>query len=325
MLYSANLRDTILLNPLSLGADTLKIISGYASDTMASWHIKRVSEQYNLPLKIMLIVGMCRTEGINETVHNGFKELMTANDLPFHSTLSCQYVCEGAPVHSKLYLWEKNGLPIQSFTGSANYTQTAFFGGKREAMEDCDPYEAQKYFQMIEQDSIYCNHAEINEYITIYTSDSVSNIRQGFPSFLDAQFPCVTLSLLTYKGEIGEKSGLNWGQRAGREKNQAYIPLPVDIARTGFFPVNQQHFTVLTDDGKQLILRVEQQNDKAITTPLNNSLLGEYFRNRLGLANGAFVSKDDLEKYGRTNVTFYKLDEEQFFMDFSISGRGDGI
>ena len=46
---------------------------------------------------------------------------------------------------------------------------------------------------------------------------------------------------------------------------------------------------MLTDDNKYIILRVEQGGDKAITTPLNNSLIGEYFRNRLGLAEVAFV------------------------------------
>ena len=65
-------------------------------------------------------------------------------------------------------------------------------------------------------------------------------------------------------------------------------------------------------------MRVEQQNDKAITTPLNNSQIGEYFRRRLGVANGAYISRIDLENYGRTNVVFYKLDEEQFYMDFSV-------
>ena len=83
--------------------------------------------------------------------------------------------------------------------------------------------------------------------------------------------------------------------------------------------LEKQHFSALTDDGKQLILRVEQQGDKAITTPANNSLLGEYFRNRLGLANGAFVTKADFERYGRSDVTFYKLDDEQFYMDFSVT------
>jgi len=48
---------------------------------------------------------------------------------------------------------------------------------------------------------------------------------------------------------------------------------------------------------------------------------GEYFRNRLGLPNGAFGSKEDLLKYGRTDVAFYKLDDEQFFMDFSVHNQ----
>jgi len=56
-------------------------------------------------------------------------------------------------------------------------------------------------------------------------------------------------------------------------------------------------------------LRVEQQNNKAITTPLNNSLIGEYFRNRIGLPNRGYVTRRDLENYGRTDVAFYKLDK----------------
>jgi hypothetical protein len=51
---------------------------------------------------------------------------------------------------------------------------------------------------------------------------------------------------------------------------------------------------------------------------LKNSLLGEYFRNRLGLPNGAFVTKADLDRYGRTDVVFYKFDDEEYLMDFSI-------
>ena len=82
--------------------------------------------------------------------------------------------------------------------------------------------------------------------------------------------------------------------------------------------MEKAHFSAITDDNKQLILRIEQANDKALTTPLNNSLLGEYLRNRIGVANGAFVTKEDLERYGRTDITFYKIDEEQFFMDFSV-------
>ncbi len=81
--------------------------------------------------------------------------------------------------------------------------------------------------------------------------------------------------------------------------------------------MDKQHFLVITDDNHTLLLRVEQQNDKAITTPESNAKIGEYFRSRLSLEEGAYVWKADLERYGRTNVTFYKIDDEQFYMDFS--------
>ena len=102
-----------------------------------------------------------------------------------------------------------------------------------------------------------------------------------------------------------------------REPNQAYIRLTSNIYRTDFFPPVSVHFTLLTDDGKTLICTRAQQNGKAIHTPHNNSLIGEYFRRRLGVANGEPVQKRHLEKYGRSEVTFYKIDDETYYMDFS--------
>ena len=86
--------------------------------------------------------------------------------------------------------------------------------------------------------------------------------------------------------------------------------------------MEKQHFLVVTDDHHTLQLRVEQQNDKAITTPASNALLGEYFRNRLGLGNGEYIEKRHLLAYGRMDVMFYKIDEEQYYMDFSAPSKG---
>ena len=69
------------------------------------------------------------------------------------------------------------------------------------------------------------------------------------------------MSFITRTGDTGAKSGLNWGQRKNRNRNEAYIPLPSYIAKSGFFPLNKQHFLVITDDHHLLQLRVEQQND----------------------------------------------------------------
>ena len=74
---------------------------------------------------------------------------------------------------------------------------------------------------------------------------------------------------------------------------------------------------MLTDDGKTLVCARAQENGKAIETPHNNSLIGEYFRGRLGLPNGALVSLEDLRRYGRTDMDFYKIDDETYYLDFS--------
>lgn len=312
-------REKILLYPILQGADHLRIVSGYATHTMASWHIAEIKERFGAAVDIDLIVGMCGLDGLSRSVHEGFKEIMRHRQTTSQSRLTCKYIVEGRPVHTKLYLWEKGGNPFCAYMGSANYTQPAFLGFRREAMEECDPEAARDYLETLEPDTIYCNHAEVEDKVIITRTHPVLETEEApAVSLHGAGVQNVTLSLLARGGETGRRSGLNWGQRDGREPNQAYIPLPASVARSSFFPLGRRQFSVLTDDGMQLILRVEQQNDKAITTPLNNSQIGEYFRRRIGVANGAYVSRSDLEHYGRTNVVFYKLDEEQFFMDFSV-------
>lgn len=317
MLVTNNIAQEILFKPLNEGADTLEIISGYATPSMASWYIKTLEETQMPSVNIALILGMTSYDGLTETVHTGFRSLhgrSYTNVLSF----TCSYVYENSPVRSNLYLWKKNGSPIKAFAGSADFLQKAFLTGRRELLEDCDPQEAQDYYDTIVNDSIYCTHPEVEDSVIIHPthpildSDSLPLTNLEGEGIFSAR-----LSLLTRNGEVGIRSGLNWGQRNNRNKNEAYIPLCRNIARTDFFPKDKQHFMVVTDDGKSLLLRIEQQNDKAITTPLSNAQLGEYFRNRLGLANGEFITRDHLLTYGRTDVVFYKIDEEQYFMDFS--------
>jgi hypothetical protein len=323
-MISKNLYSEALIKPLQQGANKLYIVSGYASATMASRHIKDILD-YSTDFKISLIIGMCPIDGLDTSTHNGFVNLMeNSAGIDFE----CKYVCENPAVHSKIYVWCKDDTPFMAFAGSANYTQPAFGSNRKEVLTLCEPEVAYKYYEEIEPNTIYCNHGEVEEHIII-KAKRYSPIRRteeiNESEIAEQQIqstsgiPKVTLSLLARDGEVGARSGLNWGQRPRREPNQAYIPLPTNIARSGFFPLNKTHFTVLTDDNKNIILRVEQQNYKAITTPLNNSLIGEYFRNRLGLANGQYVTRQDLERYGRTDVDFYKIDEETFYMDFSVN------
>lgn len=319
--YNDLLVENTLLMPIKdLQADKLIIISGYASHNMASWHIKKISESKLTPIKIELTFGMPQVDGISKDIHEGLQNL-TKLDNQELSSFSCKYIYQGAPVHSKIYIWLKNNQPIIAFAGSANYSQNAFSKKRREFMVQCNPIEAYEYYQELENDSIVCNHGEIEEYVKIYSNQKIDELQINQDDDRVIGVPNVTLSLLQKNGEVGYGSGINWGHRRNgtkRELNQAYIPLPSKIAKSNFFPLNKQHFSVITDDRKQLILRVQQQNDKAITTPLNNSQLGEYFRNRMGLENGKFVTLEDFNNYGRSDVTFYKIDDDQFYMDFSV-------
>lgn len=316
-----HITDTILFKPALAGADHLCILAGYATPTMVSWYIKNLHDVVDHPIQISLIVGMVPYDGLSIATHEGFIDLHGHSFPGSVSSFSCSYLYEDPPIHANYYIWLRDGTPQTAFCGSADFVQRAFITNREEIMVPYDVPTAWEKFCLAEERSIYCNHAEIEEYVRIYPTHPLLDGDEQHPDLLTgAGVESVTLSLLTKHGTVGTKSGLNWGQRKRRNRNEAYIPLPASIARSGFFPLEKQHFNVLTDDGHNLLLRVEQQNDKAITTPMSNAQLGEYFRGRLGVANGAFITKSNLEAYGRTDVTFYRIDDEQYYMDFSSSG-----
>lgn len=315
--FDNNLEEKILIQPALDGANELRIISAYASPSMASWHMEKLKELQLDNVNIKLIVGMCPYDGLSLVAHKGFQKLHQEIDAQVDAPqFTCQYIYKSPPAHSKMYLWYKNGKPVCAFTGSANYTLKGFSKECEELMLECSIDEAVFYFHSMESKSIYCIDEEVENYIRIYRDQPIANYE-----IMNADNPkeqSITLSFLSKTGEVAKSSGLNWGQREGRNPNQAYIPFPSKYSKGDFLPLNKRHFTVVTDDGMSMILRVEQDNNKAITTPGNNAELGQYFRDRLGLDSGALIKREDLIRYGRTDVTFIKLDDEHYIMDFSV-------
>jgi hypothetical protein len=321
--FHKDLFRKVLIEPAST-CDSLLIVSGYATAAMAFHHLQSITSH---PIEIKLIIGMAMNDGISQSDHQGFIHLM---DETKNSSFECSYLMNAPPAHSKLYIWEKNNKPICSFLGSANYTQRAFGVKQREILAECDPISAKSYLDSLISETIYCNHQDATSFVDIYNErkkekrsrvfGEINEVINADPD-LNAEYiglDHISISLLDKFGNVPSKSGLNWGQRDGREPNQAYISLKGDVKRSDFFPPRGVHFTVLTDDGKVLICTRAQDEAKAIETPHNNSQIGEYFRYRLGLPNGAFITKEALLKYGRTEVDFYKIDEETYRMDYSI-------
>lgn len=327
-----NLFNTLLVDPVfQNGANKLYVVSGYATSAMAFHHLDNLS-QNGVEIQVELIVGMCGQDGLSKSNHKGFQQLMQSD---FVGKFDCSYLVDTIPVHSKVYAWYRDNAPVCAFTGSANYTQRAFGKYQGEAMANSDPERCLEYFQGLISNTIYCVHAEAEDFVQIYNDKYFARQRRELlqQESQDISAPTIStvaglesvkVSLLAKDGTLPKRSGLNWGQRPEqhREPNQAYIHLPSSIYRTLFFPLPTNHFTVLTDDGKVLNCTRAQQNGKAIHTPRNNSDIGEYFRNRLGVANGAPVVLGNLQKYGRTDLDFYKIDEETYYMDFSVPVNG---
>ena len=291
---------------------------------MAFRHLTEL-KKINPSIQVDLILGMCAQDGLSKSNHRAFQKLM---DEDFAGQFTCSYVPNCPPVHSKTYVWLKDNEPVKAFVGSANYTQTAF-GNQRELMAECPPKEAYAYFESFSSETIYCNHPDSENLVTIYRDQTYNRmVRQKREKdklpitpngvVLDG-LPFERISLLDRNGDLPARSGLNWGQRPeeGREPNQAYIRLHSSVYGSDFFPDIGEQFTVYTDNDKVMICTRAQQNGKAIHTPHDNSIIGKYFRERLGLNLGALVTRKDLDRYGRTDVVFYKIDNETYYLDFA--------
>ena len=304
-MINTNLYQEILVKPAELlGASELYIVSGYATASMAHRHLNEPVIKEG-GTKIRLIYGMAPVDGVSLADDAMFTSLSESG------LFECHYRVTQPAVHSKVYVWLSHDKPIKAFIGSANYTQRGFLGHyQEEAMEETDPVFALQYCQSVLSGALEIGHEDIEEHVTLFSPDQqVTNSED-----------CVTLSLVTRRGIVAGRSGLNWGQRPEhhRNPNQAYLRIPAHIAQTGFFPPRATQFTVCTDDRATFIAVVAQDGDKAIHTPDGNYILGEYFRRRLGVPLGAPVTRDHLDAYGRTDVRFCKLEEETFEMDFSI-------
>lgn len=312
MLHSHNLFQHILLDPHSRNADELRIISGYATSMMARRHFASCNG-----LRISLIVGMCPRDGLSMSNHRGFVGL--ANQMG--GDFNCLYNT-GIATHSKLYVWYSNGRPVEAYAGSANYTQQAFIQHvQNEIICDCDPLEADEYYHSLLAFSFPCTLSTIGSRIRLV--DRLTMPQQepqegaNEPFAVQTGLQRVELPLVDRNGNVPSRSGLNWGQREGRDPNQAYLSVPAPIAQSGFFPPRTVHFNVLTDDGQTMELSVAQDGDKALHSPTDNSIIGRYFRRRLGIRDGEYVTRAHLDAYGRTTVTMLKDDDENYYLDFS--------
>ncbi len=318
-----DLFEKVLVEPVIRGATELYIVTGYASSAMVTRHFEEITKTQQRELSIDLHVGMSGRDGLSRRTLLGLQAIPRQIG---SRTFNCTFSSRGSSIHSKLYVWCDDSGPREAFLGSSNYTQLGFGIGASSQThgEVCTPIDPElgfKYVLRSSKDGIGYKSDDVFEYIDLI-DDALHNQRDKEDSedigLLES--PSVDLPLVMLRGadagQVHTRSALNWGQREGRNPNQAYIPVPSAIARTGFFPERGQHFQVSTDDGEAFICTIAQEGDKAIETPSDNSLIGLYFRRVLGLRPGDPVSTEDLERFGSNAVRFTKIDSETYQLSF---------
>lgn len=252
-------------------------------------------------------------------------------------SISCRYICKGKNTHTKLYIWENDDeIHNIAFNGSANYSMQAFHY-RRECMSLCDPVAGLNYFNSLLDDTINCLDYTIQEREALRNTENLPE-EYDDPDSKDYSYyttkepvpnGVLKVSLLTARGEVGYGSGINWGIRPNgtkRDRDQAYIPYNTRDRRPGFFPdrVNPEDdncplFRVVTKDAGTFHMRMAQAGNKALHTAESNAILGKWIRRRLGVSSGTFVTKQMLEDYGRTYVTFKNMLMEHIRLTFNFT------
>jgi hypothetical protein len=306
-----NLYQNVLIDPSKEQENELFIVSGYASATFANRHLEATK---TFDTKINLLIGMPS----KYSDHYAYIDLCKT-----YSDRFFPYYLRGAPpVHTKAYGWyNRDGRPIIGFSGSANYSQPGFMSNVQiNQLTEDNPEEIRSFFTTLKGRAKYIPDVTIEPIIPELSPSSVeSSVRPGQHTW-EVPDKRVRISFLARNGSLPGRSGLNWGQRPeqNREPNQAYLSLKGDSRKEGFLPELAFTFTLITDDHTSLDCVVAQQGRKGIHTTSDNSIMGKYFRNRLGVPLGEFVTIEHLTNYGRTDYTIEKIDEETFMLDFSV-------
>ncbi|MGY3380879.1 hypothetical protein ACVWYS_002836 [Arthrobacter sp. TE12231] len=339
-MFATELFERVLIQPVLAGADTLTIVSGYASPATIIEHISRLKVALGISgsalpkVSIDLRVGMFAAGGTTRPEHDAFVRLTEQKLLD--GNLKVSYFPGPHVVHSKVYVWSAKGSPVDAFVGSANYTNPGFGlqrTGQQNVMTHVYPEVADDYCESgvglllacadvdeVTRDQLPLRHQRPSELALARLTER----RPGEPSG-DGEWVGITrsLSLLKSNGDdYAPGGGINWGLSRGRaSEDEAYISVPSAIGQSGFFPPRNVTFDMVGDDLELLSVRIASGDNpygKDLTTSAPNSHLGSYIRRRMGLASGAFIGRQQLDHYGRSDIDVTYLGNGQYALDFSV-------
>lgn len=345
MFYYKGLEEIIFSKHelLSDSPDELIIISGYLGPAP----IERLSE---LPKMQITVIGGMYPSGIDVRLHRSLEKIQEKNQ-----SLTIKYTEQ--EIHSKIYIWKRNGKILSALIGSANFSSNGLRTDYRESLTDAmdDTFSSlDEYYNFILDHSSEIPIIDRNQkMVNIPNSELLVDAQKKF----SAEIPLY--SIKGKKETVPPSSGLNWGlARLGKNKSHvapgdAYIRLPKEIIKTNpslfkaldpkfSSPVgerkrNSEPIELIWDDGTVMEASLEgsqKYNGKkypkqlasfSSSRPRSNiskkSILGRYIRHRLNVGIDEVIKLSTLEDYGRTTITLSLIEDGVYYADFSVEQK----
>lgn len=303
-----------------IGYQTIKMLGDACTDT-----------------HITIVYGMYGSECISQPLHQALNDIQTEykNIEILYSTI---------PVHSKIYTWKCDENIEKALIGSANFSISGLMNDYKEVLADVENNTFQDlkgYCDYICSKSISCKDSSVK---IKKISKAKRNIKDIQP--LLSKNIC-RATLLNSQNLVSKKSGLNWGLSKGHvSEGDAYIRITMDNIKNypNMFPPKKylgidnplstgrknrenDEVELIWDDGEKMIGLLEGQQinktngliyPKQLSSSSKKSILGKYLRKRLGVGLNQTITKEDLKRYGRTNIDISLIGEGIYYMDFSV-------
>ena len=330
--FGGNFKDTILKE--FENADNVSIASGYVGFDTFIFFEKEFLRIANNGGSSRLLLGMALYESMAQKKIDALNSLN--NKLLKYDNSSGVYVANGRRYHGKVYHF-KNKKNSNLFVGSSNFSSSGMGGNiectipvetstqKHSIIDFLETLYSPEYSVTIDRVNIRIKGAKK---LVQKRKNDWSTIKKYNPSSIDiSQSPKFEFSLLNTDEK--HKSNLNVYFGKGRENKKTgkitarpwyeiELIAPKEISSNKHYPYG--NFIAYTDDGYIIPMKTSGDYHKNIRSEKNLQNYGRWLKGKLE-TSGALekyqpVTMDTLKEYGSDKITFYKISEGKYYMEF---------
>lgn len=235
----------------------------------------------------------------------------------------------------------KNNKIVTALVGSANFSINGLYNPYKEILAEVSVDDLKTLKMYMDRIMKYCKKCNELESVNYKKQKKISAIKD---ESVNQDIFC-KMSLLDNHGKVPQKSGLNWGLSEENTKSgDAYIAIKKALIEEfpDLFPpklgyatkiprggkTNRQNEAVefIWDDGTIMEGLLEGSQDiegcsypKQLCSGPKKYILGKYLRKRMGIEDLDYlITRDDLIKYGRTDISISLQGEGVYMLDFSV-------